>query len=362
MNAIKLVSVTKVSQCEGQSNFLQSQFWTDFKTRHGWECISFSCVAQDVFCKKISFFVRVLTRHIAKIFTLAYVPMGPFVPNCDKDSLLYIIKDISNMIKQYLPNNTICIRFDPPIEFASIDEKKISLVKYKHILCKATVDIQPPDTVLLDLSLDLDTLLSNMKPKWRYNIRLSQKKGVKVKCYNFNECSEEEFNNAIDVFYELYKITAIRDGIAIHKKEYYIDLLQHTTILSRVSLLIAYHGKDALAGIITLEMGNAAVYLYGASGAIKRNFMAAYLLQWTSIMRAKDYGCRIYDFYGIPPTDDKKHPMHGLYLFKTGFAGRIVHRIGSFDVPMSLFYPLFRYSEKIRAFWSKVIKKRIRGR
>jgi lipid II:glycine glycyltransferase (peptidoglycan interpeptide bridge formation enzyme) len=48
---------------------------------------------------------------------------------------------------------------------------------------------------------------------------------------------------------------------------------------------------------------------------------------------AKAAGCLVYDLFGIPPVDDPNHPMAGLYRFKTGFGGRIVHRPGSWDYP-----------------------------
>ncbi|MBQ2429941.1 MAG: peptidoglycan bridge formation glycyltransferase FemA/FemB family protein, partial [Alistipes sp.] len=38
---------------------------------------------------------------------------------------------------------------------------------------------------------------------------------------------------------------------------------------------------------------------------IKRNLMPAYLLQWNAIKDAKNFGSQIYDFYGMPPTDDE---------------------------------------------------------
>ena len=90
--------------------------------------------------------------------------------------------------------------------------------------------------------------------------------------------------------------------------------------------------------------------------------MPAYLVQWTAIKDAKAFGSKIYDFYGMPPTDDENHPMHGLYLFKTGFGGAHVHRPGSFDIPLSSLYSFYTLAENARAFWNKKILKKIRGR
>ncbi len=131
----------------------------------------------------------------------------------------------------------------------------------------------------------------------------------------------------------------------------------------KISLYLAKHEDDYLAGIITLFCKREAVYLYGASGNIKRNLMPAYLLQWTAIKDAKEYGCPVYDFYGMPPTDDENHPMHGLYLFKTGFGGAIVHRPGSFDIPLDeKNYRLYIRAEKFRAWFHKKFLKKLRGR
>ena len=91
--------------------------------------------------------------------------------------------------------------------------------------------------------------------------------------------------------------------------------------------------------------------------------MPAYLLQWTAIQDAKEYGCLTYDFYGMPPTDDENHPMHGLYLFKTGFGGKNTHRPGSFDAILNKNdYRLYAAVENLRAFYYKVIVKKLHGR
>jgi len=203
-------------------------------------------------------------------------------------------------------------------------------------------------------------MLAAMRSKWRYNIHLAEKKGVVIHSY---KAGNSDIDKAIDIFYDLYKTTASRDGIAIHSKKYYQDLLLLSAAERRknnaplITLYTASHENDNLAAIITLFSKREAVYLYGASSNIKRNLMPAYLLQWTAINDAKAYGSSVYDFYGMPPSDDKNHPMYGLYLFKTGFGGNIVHRPGSIDIPLSPLYKLYTMLETLRSFYHKKIKK-----
>jgi lipid II:glycine glycyltransferase (peptidoglycan interpeptide bridge formation enzyme) len=156
----------------------------------------------------------------------------------------------------------------------------------------------------------------------------------------------------LDVFYRLFEETAKRDGLAIHSRDYYAALFALAGKQSGVELrlyIAAHEGEDLAAIIVlfrrgTFAQGNAqgsglggsfrggeAVYLYGASSNNKRNLMAPYLLQWTAMKDAGASGCTRYDLFGIPPNDDPSHPMAGLYRFKTGFGGSIIHRSGSWD-------------------------------
>ncbi|MCL2068259.1 MAG: peptidoglycan bridge formation glycyltransferase FemA/FemB family protein, partial [Treponema sp.] len=64
---------------------------------------------------------------------------------------------------------------------------------------------------------------------------------------------------------------------------------------------------------------------------------------------AKEAGCIYYDLFGIPPDDNPTHPMAGLYRFKTGFGGQIIHRPGSWDFPYKpAIYCLFNIAEALR--------------
>lgn len=371
------------------SRFLQSVFWAAFKSENGWTARSFSVSAVDETGTKYNCTISILLRKFRFAFfnfSIAYIPLAPelspftdnfeSVENADaSNSIEYIgqyanfLSEFSANVKKYLPENILCFRFDLPIDFYDCESrdfyvnslKTLALARYTKIR-KPLTDIQPPDTTILDLTKPAEQILASMKPKWRYNIRLAEKKGVKI---NFFTANSEDFSKAIDEFYALYKETASRDGIAIHNKSYYTDLFELAKKMPdspEIRLYIASHEGDNLAGIITLFCKKEAVYLYGASGNIKRNLMPAYLLQWTAINDAISYGSKVYDFYGMPPVEDEHHPMYGLYRFKTGFGGKIIHRPGSVDVPANALYPVYECAERLRAFYHKRIKKILAGR
>jgi len=349
--------------------FQQSDFWCDFKCAHGWKKLSLDNI-------------NILVRNFKKgpvNFSIAYVPMAPeFTPSVTvpgfedmaMEEVNYIKKigEFSEKAKSILPKNTMCIRFDLPLDMPSVEirddykSRAGELASYAKVdLRKSSVDIQPPDSTFLDLTKSEDEILAAMKSKGRYNIRYAAKHGVTVRKVT---ADSPDFEKELDSFYELYEATSSRDGIGLHPKSYYKDLLERGAKSSdtKITLYIASHEGDDLAAIITLFQQDEAIYLYGCSGNIKRNLMPAYLVQWTAIQDAKLYSSKVYDFYGIPPTGDEGHPMHGLYLFKTMFGGPEVHRPGSYDIVLKKSYSLYIFAEKLRAFWHKKLMKKIRGR
>lgn len=412
-------------------SFLQTPFWCDFKSRHGWSYRRFeiSAYLPDIFaedenqncecnekksansgklCTKKRYEVAVLNRNFARgMFSIAYIPLFPkLLYECtpeeiidktfeEKDSetedisvisenivtpetqsieFAHFLTEIAYSLKPLLPKNTIVIRFDPDVSFREPDDrdffnygiKMVAFADRLH-LKKSKVDIQPPDSTLVDLCCTEEEIFSRMHSKWRYNIRLSEKKGVLIKRY-FGD--DPEITQKIDNFYQLTKETNARDGNSCHAKSYYLDLIKFSAErinsgkdVPLISLYIAEHDGDAIAGIMTLFSHDEAVYLYGASSNSKRNLMPNHFLQWTAIKDAKAYGSKYYDMYGIPPEGkDENHPMHGLYMFKANFGGKNIHRTGSWDVSLKIYYIFYSLMENLRAFWFKKIIKKLKGR
>jgi len=336
--------------------FMQSTFWARFKIRTGWKAYAVKVSsAENAFSDE----VMVLARSPGLGQWFAYVPHGP---SCCPEGIgpAEYLAGIGECILPHLPAKPLFIRFDIPWDRAEPESLKLAESMRVHDRGVGQgKPVQVPDTTVLDLGLAEQELLERMKPKWRYNIRLAEKKGVRVSRHG---------PEALDAFYGLYLTTARRDGIAIHPKSYYAELLKEGARYSGsvsgggspIAIWLADHDEEILAGIITIFLNRQAVYLYGASSDSKRNLMPAYALQWSAIKAAKAEGCREYDFFGIPPGEDSGHAMAGLYQFKTGFGGSIVHRLGAVDLTVRpVTAAVFSAFEELRNFWHKRIVKRI---
>jgi lipid II:glycine glycyltransferase (peptidoglycan interpeptide bridge formation enzyme) len=183
--------------------------------------------------------------------------------------------------------------------------------------------IQPGRSIVLDLTPDEDTLLANMKEKWRYNIRLAGRKGVQIRV--------AETVEDVESWYDLLQTTSIRDRFGIHSLEYYRRAWQIFAPRKLARLLLAQYKGQLLAGIFVGLMAKQAIYLYGASSNEQRQLMPNYLLQWEAIRWAKQAGAATYDFWGIPETDEQSEAMAGVYRFKSGWGGKIVRFPGNYE-------------------------------
>ena len=306
--------------------------------------------------------------------TTSVISEDIITPETQAIEFAHFLSELAIALKPELPKNTIAIRFDPDVSFTNPEDRDLfnygmQLITYADRLKirKNSVDIQPPDSTLVDLTGTEEEILEKMHSKWRYNIRLSERKGVVIHRYLGNDINLSE---KIDKFYELTKITNARDGNASHSKAYYADLIKSSAEevaagkdVPVISLYIAEHEGEEIASIMTLFSHDEAIYLYGASSNNKRNLMPNHLLQWTAMKDAKAYGSKYYDMYGMPPEGkDENHPMHGLYMFKANFGGKNIHRTGSWDIPLKAIYHPYSAAEKLRAFWHKKVIKKLKGR
>ncbi len=334
---VELVPVSAGSLPAG-STLLQTELWARLKSEFGWEAHRFRVRGVAGEDRPL----LLLTRRMRAGFALGYLPH----PLADQplDTVAALPMRLASALPDRLPTGLTLLRTDFAHEAEASDLTAQGLRR-------APGDVQPASTVVVDLHRGPDDLLSGMKSKTRYNIRLAEKRGVTVR---------EVDGTFLPRWYELYRETAERDRIVLHSREYYqrlFDLAQEAPEV-RLRLLIAEHEGDLLAGIVVSQVGTFATYLYGASSNVKRNLMASYAVQWEAMRRVREDGCRTYDLFGIPPTDDPAHPMAGLYRFKTGFGGRVVHRAGCWDARVQpLRAALFCAAERARTFYFKRVRR-----
>lgn len=275
---------------------------------------------------------------------VGYLPKGPTVKDPEK-YLPIILEAIKNKAKE---QNCVFVRIEP--SQYSDNQLWVDILD-KNNLSKSPKTIFAPYTMVLDLSQSEEELLKNMHPKWRYNIRLSQRKGIKVQ--------EEDTDRALKEFIALQKQTAARDKFFLHPDSYYEKLFQLLHPQGLAHLLTArFEGKLAAAWLL-FSFGQTLYYPYGASNYEFRSLMSSHALMWEAIKLGKKLGCEVFDLWGAAaPEADKNDPWLGFTQFKEGFGAKRVAFLGTFDLVIDqASYQLFNAADKTRWLVLKWLKK-----
>ncbi|MEA3463870.1 MAG: peptidoglycan bridge formation glycyltransferase FemA/FemB family protein [Patescibacteria group bacterium] len=282
-----------------------------------------------------------------------YCPRGPVGQKTENHRLggagrkqkTEIIELLFNKIKDLTKEEAVMFfRFDPAFELPETD-----------LQIKQTLDVQPSKTLILNLKKIEQDLLSAMHQKTRYNIKLAEKKGVKI-------VEAQNFASDFDKFWQLMGETSDRDSFRTHGINYYKEMLKLGGDF--IKLFFAEYKNKTIGAVIISFFGDTATYMHGASANEHREAMAPHLLQWHCIKLAKDQGYKYYDFYGI---DEKKWP--GVTRFKKGFcvyadklhspdgtmepsvgqAGKTVNYPGTFDLIFNKnWYNVYKMVRKVR--------------
>ena len=124
------------------------------------------------------------------------------------------VEDVKRAVKEAESKSLGWLRLD--IQAQGLVKK----LEEKYILQKSPHNMQPKQNFIVDIDLPEDELLARMKSKTRYNVRLAQRKGVKILVVRGQEY--------IDKFIDLVKQTAKRKGISFHDGEHYQKMFKNT--------------------------------------------------------------------------------------------------------------------------------------
>ncbi|MFH0818748.1 MAG: peptidoglycan bridge formation glycyltransferase FemA/FemB family protein [Patescibacteria group bacterium] len=202
--------------------------------------------------------------------------------------------------------------------------------------------LHPQTSLILNMQAKSEGILLNeMKSKTRYNIKLAQKKDVKIRVSTDMK--------DLDIFYDLISATARRQKINIHPKSYYQAMLHTLEADGMLKIYLAEYEGKALAANMMIFFEPTVTYLHGGTSDSHRELMAPHLLQWQAICDALHQGYKYYDFFGIADSDDPAHPWAGITRFKKGFGGEIITHYGTWEMPLNtLWYNAYRVSKKLR--------------
>ena len=320
-----------------QAHILQSWEWGDFKSRYGWSARRF------VWSREAGAPARAAAQVLARSergLRILYVPKGPLLDWGDTPLRAQVLADLQELARR---EHAIFIKIDPDMRQPAGAEgssagspggepfgsSRLTAGRWRF----SRDQIQFRNTVQIDLRRREDELLAGMKQKTRYNVRLAEKRGVRVRLGSRAD---------LDLLYAMYAQTSLRDGFVIRSARYYQDAWGSFMDAGLAQPLIAEAEGETLSALILFKFARSAWYMYGMSREVHRDKMPNHLLQWEAMRWARAAGCEIYDFWGAPNEFVETDPMWGVWKFKEGFGGQVVKFVGAWDyAPAPWMYALY---------------------
>jgi peptidoglycan pentaglycine glycine transferase (the first glycine) len=315
---------------------LQTTAWARLKNRFGWR-------SHRVWLKlegQLAAGAQILVRSTAfGLIRVAYIPHGPLVNWRDDEQVGVLFNQIDHAAFE---QGAGLVKMEPMLWQSEMAADDWEVLCQHHGCISDTDTIQPPRTVVVDLTSSEEQILARMKQKTRYNIRLASRKGVTVR-----EGSRED----IGVFNQLIQQTGLRNEFGVHAPQYYRDAYD-LFAPDHAALFIAEYQGMPLSTVMVFTHGKRAAYLYGASSDQERQRMPNYAVQWAAMLWAKEKGMIAYDLWGVPDHSEEEleaqfqernDGLWGVYRFKRGFGGELLRTVGTADRAYnSLVYRLYR--------------------
>ncbi|MPM73285.1 hypothetical protein SDC9_120262 [bioreactor metagenome] len=274
---------------------------------------------------------------------IGYFPKG-YTPDADQMAAL------QELAKKY---QAIFIKLEPnslrPLEQSDADNQQIQFLK-KYPIEKGRA-LFTQYSFWLDLQPDEETLLANVTSKTRYNIRLAEKRGVRV--------YEDSSERGLEDYLAIQEETTKRQGFYAHSADYFRKLYAALKDSGIMHIFKAEYENQILVTWIVFVFNGVLYYPYGASRSIHRDVMASNLMMWEVIRFGKAQGCRGFDMWGaLGPNPDEKDPWYGFHRFKKGYGAELIEFLGSFDlVNDDPIYKLYTLGETWRWRWLRFRKK-----
>ena len=226
-------------------------------------------------------------------------------------------------------NNIIFIKLEPNCQK---DEKLINLLTSQGAVpgkCFFT-----PTTFWIDLTKSEEELLKSFSSKTRYNIRLAEKKGVKVK--------EDNSDKAFNRYLALTRETTLRQAFFAHTEKYHCLMWKTLKDAGIAHLFTATYEGEIITTWILFEWKNFLYYPYGASTEKYKEVMANNLMMWEAIKFGKKEGLRTFDLWG-------REEGKGFTKFKEGYNPKVIEFLGTWDLIVNKpLYWIYRGAEHLR--------------
>jgi len=300
------------------ASFLQSALWADFQesighrphfiSGAGWSCL--------------------LLERQAPIGRYLFAPYGPTVTTAKPSAVFDSIKTYAESQK------TDWLRLEPLFKNLALG-KQLSAIRSAGGRPSPN-EVEPHLTRVIDLTRPEEEILASLSQTTRNIIRRNRRE----KTLTFKTSRDPA---DVSLFTEMLDKVARRKGVGFFTADYYHKQAETLMPPGMLVLEIAYDNERPVGTTMIHDFGGLSSYTYAAALPEARDKNVSALLLWQAMVNAKDRGNTAIDLFGIAPDDaGPAHPWSGFSDFKKKFGGQVEERLGTWDIPLTGKYRLYR--------------------
>jgi len=316
---------------------LQSWAWGEFRKTTGVKVSRIAKVDEGKFVETY----QITWHKIPKVkYYIGYCPKSRLPSN----EALEAIQKIAHQI------GAILVKFEPNARVSSEATNRILDIQEKYSFRRGKA-LFTKYSFWLDLDKSEDDLLKNMHQKTRYNLRLAEKRGVKI--------IEDNSDNGFLDYWRLMEETTKRQGFYAHTKSYHEKMWREMKNSGMGHLFKAVYEGKVLTTWILFVLNGVLYYPYGASSNENREVMSSNLMMWEAIRFGQKNKCKLMDMWGsMGPEPDEKDPWYGFHRFKQGYGPELVEFVGTYDLVINTgLYKVYGILDKVRWMLLKSVAK-----
>ncbi|MDO5728452.1 MAG: peptidoglycan bridge formation glycyltransferase FemA/FemB family protein [Actinomycetaceae bacterium] len=331
-----ILDTTDSSLVQRYSEFVESSPWGTFLQAIAWSEVKDNWDSDYIYLEddesgQIRGALSILSISNDGEHAFLYAPRGPVCDPADIDTVRELIEEAEAVAHA---RNAFLLRMDPAVEYSD-DLAELYSNQDGIALRSRTVATNEGEKVFSNprrnmiLSIEgrsLEDIIASYPRKFRYQIRRTYKDGLATRRIQFHD---EEFERALDTFYDLTVQMTERKGITHRPKDYFRRLMN--AFADSATMLETYDETgEVLSSCIVITYNDTASYLYAASSDNKRHLQPSVQMTTEAIGLTIEKGLDHFDFGGVYGFD----ASDGLYLYKSKYTGAegLHEYLGEIDV------------------------------
>jgi len=247
---------------------------------------------------------------------IAYLRWGPLCHPCGGELAPETVQAMAAALRdEYVRKRGLYLEVLPKA-FSGSSRAAMFQSHFAGFVSEPGIDAEKYRTLILDLSPSLDELRRNLNKKWRNQLNVAERNGLRIVTGD----RSEEFRTFCRIYAQMRERKAFETSVSA---EEFARIHENLPARQRMRTMICLHNDQPVAALVCSAMGDSAIYLLGATNADAMKLKAAYLLQWSLVEWLKQIGIQYYDLGGIDPEGNP-----GVHHFKQGLSGADMSHIG----------------------------------